>query len=322
MSLNFVMALLIVVVNKRALHVFPYPAALTSFHYLCSWGGTISVRRAGVFEAKQVPPENYWAFWLLLVCWTSCNALSNASLGANSVGFYQIMKVFVTPVVVVTDYFAYGKTVTAFRCTLLAVACWGIAVATISDVQFNIYGATIATAAVGTGVAQKIFNSHMQQHAGLSTLQLMDASFPAMTALSLLIVPVMDSPDFLNLELLAPRACVDVVASGVVAFLINYSCTLVLGVTSALALVLLAHLKTVGVILLGAMFYDGTPDKWSVVGSGTALVSMAAFTLLAPTSQSKVSKLSGEKDLEMSGSVLKSVPIEIGKRNLRVNGAF
>ena len=78
------MAILIVVVNKRALHVFSYPAAIESFHYLCFWGETTLVRRAGAFETEQVHPKYRWAFWFLLVSWTSCIALFNTSLRANS----------------------------------------------------------------------------------------------------------------------------------------------------------------------------------------------------------------------------------------------
>ena len=51
------------------------------------------VRRAGAVETEQVCPEYRWAFWFLLVSWTSCNALFHASLRANSGGIYLIMKV-------------------------------------------------------------------------------------------------------------------------------------------------------------------------------------------------------------------------------------
>lgn len=90
------------------------------------------------------------------------------------------MKMLVVPTVVVCDFAAYGKTVSARRTATLLAACAGISLATVSDVQASGRGAVLAVSSVLTGVAQKMLNSHMQQRGGLSTLQLMDRAFPWM----------------------------------------------------------------------------------------------------------------------------------------------
>merc|ERR1712176_1016504 len=101
--------------------------------------------------------------------------------------------------------------------------------------------------------AQKMLNEHMQQRGGLSTLQLMQAAFPAMTFIGICITPLMDPPGMLaHLD----AAIVNrIVLSGAVAVCINISTTLVLGVTSALALVLLGQVKTCCVLLAGVLLF-------------------------------------------------------------------
>ena len=116
-------------------------------------------------------------------------------------------------------------------------ACCGVAVATVSDVQLNARGATLAVFSVLSGVGQKMLNEHLQQRGGLSTLQLMDLCFPAMTVLAVLTVPLMDKAGVLaRVGSLSASEAGLVALSSAVAVSINYSTTLVLGVTNALAL--------------------------------------------------------------------------------------
>ena len=122
-----------------------------------------------------------------MVVWAFCNALSNASLKLNSVGFYQMMKLTQTPVVVAMDYLAYGKRVSLGKAASLAAVCAGVGLATVSDVTFTWAGLLTSAAAVSLGVAQKLLSSHMQQHCGLDALQLMHAAFPTVTLLGLTI---------------------------------------------------------------------------------------------------------------------------------------
>lgn len=98
---------------------------------------------------------------------------AQVSLEKNSVGFYQLAKILVTPTVVGVDFLAYGKRLAPAPALLLLLACVGVWLVTVNDVQFNRYGAAVALAAVYTAAAQKILNSHMQQRCGTTSLQLM-----------------------------------------------------------------------------------------------------------------------------------------------------
>ena len=88
------MTLLIVVSNKAALAVFPFPATLTVLHYISVWASMLAARYCGAFEPLQdLPPQHRTAYRCCVVTWSLANALSNVSLGKNSVGFYQLVKV-------------------------------------------------------------------------------------------------------------------------------------------------------------------------------------------------------------------------------------
>ena len=110
------------------------------------------------------------------------------------------MKVMTTPIVVLIDFCWHGKLVSRGKAAVLALACAGIAVATVSDVQLSLRGSLLALASVMFGVAQKTLNEHMQQRGGLSTLQLMLEAFPPMTAIGCALVPLMDPPGLLALN--------------------------------------------------------------------------------------------------------------------------
>lgn len=194
---NFGSALCTIVANKYALKVFPYPAALTAIHYALSWAAVVIALHLGLFERGTVIHEQRKLFYSLVIAWATCNALSNASLEANSVGFYQLMKVLTTPIVVMVDFVWHGKVISSGKATLLVVACIGIGVATVSDVQLSARGSIIAFASIMFGVAQKTLNEHMQQRGGLSTMQLMLEAFPPMTLIAIVLVPIMDPPGLL-----------------------------------------------------------------------------------------------------------------------------
>ncbi|KAL1526581.1 hypothetical protein AB1Y20_015288 [Prymnesium parvum] len=276
---NFASALCTIVANKYALKVFHYPAALTAIHYSLSWVAVKGAHRLGVFQRGTVPREQKKLFYSLVIAWATCNALSNASLEANSVGFYQLMKVLTTPIVVFIDFVWHGKVISLGKALVLAFACVGIAVATVSDVQLSPRGTLIALASVMFGVAQKTLNEHMQQRGGLSTLQLMLEAFPPMTFIGLALVPLMDPPGLLTFHY-TPIVITKILFSGVVAVCINFSTTLVLGVTSALSLVLLGQVKTCAIMIAGLILFDPQPNRRAFCGATTAVLGIGWYTVL------------------------------------------
>ena len=139
LAANFLAAIGVIALNKRAFVLFPFPAALTSVHYFVSWAGVELLLAAGRFEARRVPHGHARAFYALIFCWSICNALSNVSLERNSVGFYQLAKLMVTPSLVAFDFVVYGRRVTALQGIALLLSCVGVALASVSELSPSIY---------------------------------------------------------------------------------------------------------------------------------------------------------------------------------------
>eukprot|EP00927_Polykrikos_kofoidii_P042417 TRINITY_DN36341_c0_g1_i1.p1 TRINITY_DN36341_c0_g1~~TRINITY_DN36341_c0_g1_i1.p1 ORF type:complete len:350 (-),score=51.55 TRINITY_DN36341_c0_g1_i1:135-1184(-) len=276
---NFASTIITIIANKAVFAVFPYPATVTCVHYMFTWAGLVALKKAGFFEPKAVEVEKTAYFWLLIV-WSLCNVFSNASLEQNSVSFYQMAKIATTPAVVLVDRIIYGKHISCHRSLALVAVCVGVAIATVTDVSCTLRGCAIATISVSTGAAQKILNSHMQQHGGLSSLQLMDAAFPMLTFMGFASIPVMDSWAVFSGDWFAVASVRLLVVSATAAFFINYSTTIVLGVTSALTHVLLGQLKTCVVLLVGIWLFDKTPPVVAIFGATLAVISLTVYTVL------------------------------------------
>ena len=279
---NFFAAILVISLNKRVFSVFPFPATLTSIHYFVAWAGVAILNAAGTFERRAVPPDQTNSFYSLIVCWSLCNALSNISLERNSVGFYQLAKLLVMPSLVVFDRFFYDRRVTVLQGGALFVACAGVALASIEDVQFHTLGAVVAVAAVTTAAAQKVINSHVQQIGGLSSLQVMHNAFPAMAFLSLAYIPILDRnvQRLLSLDWVSVDSLIRILLSAIAAFSATWSATAIFGMISALAHVLLGQVKTCSVLLVAFFFYDAQPTPMGVVGASLALSAITAYSLL------------------------------------------
>ena len=84
------------------------------------------------------------------------------TIGQNGcAGLYPAMlAVMVAPTVVAVDFACYGKTTTGAQLGALALACVGVWLLSVNDVQFNWGGASVATCAVLAAVMQKVLNSH------------------------------------------------------------------------------------------------------------------------------------------------------------------
>ncbi|KAI5403577.1 hypothetical protein KIW84_050947 [Lathyrus oleraceus] len=68
--------------------------------------------------------------WLLLV----------SSWLTNCVGFYQMAKIAVTPTIVLAEFIFFKKTISSKKVLALVAVSAGVAVATVSDLEFNLFG--------------------------------------------------------------------------------------------------------------------------------------------------------------------------------------
>ena len=82
-----------------------YSTFVTGLHFVVTFFGTLACEVAGMFEHKQL---NHLDVLPITLAFCGFVVFNNLSLQYNSVGFYQLMKVMTTPVIVILQYLVYG----------------------------------------------------------------------------------------------------------------------------------------------------------------------------------------------------------------------
>ncbi|XP_039011235.1 nucleotide-sugar uncharacterized transporter 1-like [Hibiscus syriacus] len=111
LSFNLVVAVGIIFMNKWVLQNvgFQLPVSLTVIHYAFSWGLMASLKFFSVIPASPssvLTPSYLFTFGLVNSVSTG---LANVSLKYNSVGFYQMAKIAITPLIVLLEFIWYKK---------------------------------------------------------------------------------------------------------------------------------------------------------------------------------------------------------------------
>lgn len=283
LAFNFVSSLGVVLANKAVFKTaaFTYPTTLTALHYAANYLIVLALLARGSFEPRALAGHERSLVLLTTAVWAGHNGLSNFSLEKNSVGLYQIMKIAVTPMICSLEFACYGKRVSGARALALAGACAGVALATVSDVQFNPLGAAAAMASAVMSAVLKVLQTHLLQRSGLSSLQLMHLTWLPQLVLLILCVPLTDGLDGLLSYHLTPQRGLLIALSVLFSFLLNLSSLLALGATSAVAVVLLGQCKTLAIVLGGVVLFDATPNGQTLLGAVLAVASIGCYTYIS-----------------------------------------
>ena len=92
---------------------FGYPAALCNVHFAITLLGVEILYRFGVFE-KLKPSLKDPNFLVMVLVVGVVTPLNNTSLQLNTVGFYQIFKLLVTPSLLLLEYFLSSTSSSTF----------------------------------------------------------------------------------------------------------------------------------------------------------------------------------------------------------------
>jgi solute carrier family 35 protein E3 len=119
---------------------------------------------------------------------------NNLSIQYNTVGFYQISKIMITPVVVVIEYFAYGKTVGREKMFAIGLLMFGITVATVTDrqVSSNPLGLLVAAAAVLSSSLYQVWAGSKQKELGVNGNQLLHQVAPSAVVMLAVLIPILE----------------------------------------------------------------------------------------------------------------------------------
>lgn len=297
LTFNFVASVSIILMNKLVLVKvgFNYPIFLTFIHYICSW--LIMALLKALSLLPPPPSSKTTKFSSLLglgIVMSLSTGLANVSLKFNSVGFYQMAKIAVTPAIVLAEFMLYRKRISFRKVLALTVVSIGVAVATVTDLQFHFFGACIAVAWIIPSATNKILWSNLQQQESWNALALMWKTTPITVFFLVTMMPSLDPPGVLSFDWSFYNSSI-IGASAVLGFLLQWSGALALGETSATTHVVLGQFKTCVILLGGFIMFGSNPGTTSICGAVTALAGMSYYTHLNLKPQQQLLKTSSKQ---------------------------
>uniref|UniRef100_A0A7N1A799 Sugar phosphate transporter domain-containing protein n=1 Tax=Kalanchoe fedtschenkoi TaxID=63787 RepID=A0A7N1A799_KALFE len=292
LTFNFLVSIAIILMNKVVLGEvgFNFPICLTFIHYVISWLFMAILNAFSILPASPSTKSRFSTLVALGFVMSFSTGLANVSLKYNSVGFYQMAKIAVTPSIVLAEFILIGKRVSYLKVFTLAVVSVGVAVATVSDLQFHFFGACVALAWIIPSATNKILWSNLQQQENWTALALMWKTTPVTLFFLVGLMPWLDPPGILSFNW-NYRNTTAILLSGVFGFLLQWSGALALGATSAITHVVLGQFKTCVILLGGFFLFGSNPGVVSICGAITALAGMSVYTYLNALSSQSTQQL-------------------------------
>jgi solute carrier family 35 protein E3 len=156
---NILSVTAIVAVNKvvfSSLH-FNFPITLVCIHTIITYIGMRGAALFGAFELKALPVKPRL---ILAASFVFYNVASLINLSVNTVGFYQISKILITPTVMVMQYVMSGTTTNTQIKMAVGIMLVGVTLATVTDVDVTPTGFVIGMLAVLGAAQSQILIGH------------------------------------------------------------------------------------------------------------------------------------------------------------------
>ncbi|KAG6769377.1 hypothetical protein POTOM_025008 [Populus tomentosa] len=289
LTFNFLVAVGIIFMNKwvRILSFanvlqgvgFHFPICLSFIHYLLSWALMAILKAFSALPGSPPSKSTRLSLFTLGFVMSLSTGLANVSLKYNSVGFYQMAKIAVTPSIVLAEFIWFKKRVSFSKVLALTVVSIGVAVATVTDLQFSLFGACVALAWIIPSAVNKILWSTLQQRENWTALALMWKTTPITLFFLATLIPFFDPPGVFSYDWNFRNTAL-ILLSAVLGFLLQWSGALALGATSAISHVVLGQFKTCVVLLGNFCIFGSNPGMTSISGAFMAIAGMSGYTYL------------------------------------------
>lgn len=281
-AMNVVSSVGLIMANKELMSsngfAFTFATTLTGFHFAVTAIVGMVSNAAGLSASKHVP---LWELlWFSVVANMSITGM-NLSLMLNSVGFYQISKLSMIPVVCVMEWIIHKKTYSKEVKVSVVVVVIGVGVCTVTDVEINIKGFMCACVAVFCTSLQQISIGSLQKKYSVGSFELLSKTAPIQAGSLLVTGPFIDY--YLTGKVIldynfVTYAILFILLSCSLAVFCNISQYLCIGRFSATSFQVLGHMKTVCVLLLGWMLFDSELTIKNIFGMLVAVLGMVIYS--------------------------------------------
>ncbi|KAL8224207.1 hypothetical protein R6Q57_019682 [Mikania cordata] len=283
-AMNVISSVGIIMANKQLMsakgYSFTFATTLTGFHFaVTALVGFVS-NSTGYTASKHVP---LWELlWFSIVANMSITGM-NLSLMLNSVGFYQISKLSMIPVVCVMEWILHSKQYSKEVKASVVVVVIGVGVCTVTDVKVNAKGFICACVAVLATSLQQISIGSLQKKYSIGAFELLSKTAPIQALSLLLLGPFIDY--YLSGRLISDY--MKTISSGAIIFILiscslavfcNISQYLCIGRFSAVSFQVLGHMKTVAVLTLGWLLFDSELTFKNIAGMLVAVAGMVIYS--------------------------------------------
>ncbi|KAG0463520.1 hypothetical protein HPP92_019068 [Vanilla planifolia] len=281
-AMNIVSSVGIIIANKQLMspagYAFSFATTLTGLHFTVTAIVGFVSNATGYSTSKHVP---LWELlWFSIVANTSITGM-NLSLMLNSVGFYQISKLSMIPVVCVMEWILHNKHYSKeVKLTVLVVVV-GVGICTVTDVKVNGKGFLCAFIAVISTSFQQISIGSLQKKYSIGSFELLSKTAPIQALSLLLLGPIIDyylnGKFVLNFKF-SSASIFFILLSCALAVFCNISQYLCIGRFSAVSFQVLGHMKTVCVLTLGWLLFDSQMTLKNIMGIVLAVVGMVVYS--------------------------------------------
>jgi solute carrier family 35 protein E3 len=285
---NTACAVSIVVVNKVLLTklFFGFPVFLTLLHSMTTWGGMAVMAMLGVFKVKRL---TYTSVLSLAVCYVVFIVSNNLSIKNNTVGFYQISKIMVTPTVVGIEIILYRKRISTSRVISVLVLLLGIMICTVYDKQVssNPLGIAMASVAVFSSAIYQVWTGKKQVELDVSANQLVHQVVPASSVLLAFLTVLLEPLGFCSASRrdsvvgypYSPYSLLIICLSCFLGFGVTLSAYLFIGATSPLTYNVIGHTRTILIVASGIAMFDEQLTIETTAGLFLAVAGIVAYTV-------------------------------------------
>ncbi|CAN1828824.1 UDP-rhamnose/UDP-galactose transporter 5 [Linum perenne] len=266
---NVVTSVLIILVNKALMATYGFSfgtsTTLTGLHFSTTTMLTIVLRWMKYIQPSHLPVMELVKF----VFFANFSIVGmNVSLMWNSVGFYQIAKLTMIPVAcfleVVLDSVRYSRDTKLS----IGVVLLGVGVCTVTDVSVNTKGFLAAVVAVWSTALQQYYVHYLQRRYSLNSFNLLGHTAPAQAASLMVVGPFLDywlTKKRVDSYPYSSISVMFIVISCTIAIGTNLSQFICIGRFTAVSFLVLGHMKTILVLILGFVFFEKDGLSFQVV---------------------------------------------------------